>query len=177
MSVTIRVISGMAAALLATGIAADGAGAEAGPVGEQTCTSEFVYPHDLRGVTSVVLDVDGLPSPFEGTDLSDATLARTISAALSKAGLHVLSGFQAGVPTLHFHVLAVNSPAQGFFVITAELQEPCRVARGGGVEIGLCSTWSLGPRIGFFTRDRSAVVLTSVSEVTASFTEAWAHEN
>ena len=141
------------------------------------CSQPFIAPHDLRGIAIVRLDVDGLPSPIEGSGISEGTLTKSITAQLSKAGIRVAVEYDADDPTLHLQVLAVNHPAQWFYVITAELYEPCRVSRGGGIDIAFCTTWSEGPRLGFLSRDEPSALVTQVSDVVKQFIGIWAHDN
>lgn len=142
-----------------------------------SCTSEFVAPRELRGIKVVRLEVDGFPTPVEGSDISEVTLVRQLKGQLSKAGLVVAIDYVPDAPTLHIRVLPVRGASQHFFVITAELEEACRVPRSGGIEVSFCTTWSIYPRLGFFRDDDPSVLVTQVADVAKQFMDAWSYDN
>ena len=138
---------------------------------------EVVSSHELRGITAVRLDVDGLPAPVEGTDISEGTLAAQLRGQLLAAGLAVVAASGPDAPVLHVRVLPVRGNGQHFFVITAELEEPCRVARSGGIEMPFCTTWSVYPRLGVFVAGDAATLIGQVSDIGTQFIRAWSYDN
>jgi len=138
---------------------------------------EFVSPHELRGIKLIRLDVDGLPNPVEGTDITEATLAAQLREQISHAGLAVAAGYVPEAPRLHIRVLPVLGDSQHFFVITAEIEEPCRVSRAGGIDVPFCTTWSIYPRMGLFARGQPSALVGQVADVGTQFLRAWSYDN
>src|SRR5881628_1819573 len=98
-----------------------------------SCGSEFISPHELRGITTIRLEVDGFPTPVEGSDISEVTLAGQLKSQLSKAGLTVAVEYLPDAPTLHIRVLYVLAqPRRADFLSTGAdrgriLRNPTRI--------------------------------------------------
>ncbi len=141
------------------------------------CGSPYVSPHELRGIKIVHLQVDGFPTPLDGTHVSEVSLAAEVKRQLLDAGLKSSTEYVADAPTFHIRVLPVQGATQGFFVISAEVEEDCRVSRAGGVDVTSCTTWSIYPRLGFFNRGETSMIETQVADVAKQFVEAWSSDN
>ena len=141
------------------------------------CGTELVALHELRGIKTIRLEVDGFPTPVEGSDISEVTLTGQLKSQLSKAGLTVSVEYLPDAPTLHVRVLPVRGATQHFFVITAEIEEACRVPRSGGIDMPFCSIWSIYPRLGFFASEDPSVLVTQVADVGKQFLDAWSYDN
>jgi hypothetical protein len=139
--------------------------------------SELVSFHELRAIEAVRLNVDGLSGLIEGTDVSEVTLAAQLTSQLTKAGLKVVTELGSQAPTLHVRVLPIQGQDQRFFVITAELEEACKVPRSGGIDVPFCTTWSIYPRLGFFAAGDVSVLVGQFAGVGQEFVNAWTFDN
>jgi hypothetical protein len=142
-----------------------------------SCGTPFVDPHELRGIKTVHLDIDGFPAPLEGSQVSEVSLAAQVKRQLLEAGLKSSTEYLADAPTFHIRVLPVQGATQGFFVISAEVEENCRVSRAGGVDVTFCTTWSIYPRLGFFDRGDASIIEAQVADVVKQFVGAWSSDN
>jgi hypothetical protein len=161
--------------LMLLGILGSGLPASAEDVGSMDTRRATI--HELRGIKALRIRVDGLSGPIEGTEVSDSTLEAQLKNQVSKAGLAVITEPPGEAPTLHVRVLPIQGTHQNFFIITAALEESCRVSRAGGVEVPLCATWSIYPRLGVFGPGDVSVLVGQFMGVGRQFVDAWSSDN
>jgi hypothetical protein len=150
-------------------------GAESGTMARER---DFVPLRELRGITKVDLEVDGLPNPVEGTEITEESLAEDVTAALRKGGIKVAGPDDWDErPTLHLRVLAVKHETTYFYSIVVELEERCTPERDAELSIPWCTTWSFYPRLGVFPVERGEVLWLQVLEATKQFVDAWRTDN
>src|SRR2546425_11437314 len=90
-----------AAALLSLAMLVMGSAPDQSKTVSFSCGTPFVDPHELRGIKIVHLEVDGFPTPLQGTEISEVSLADQLKRQLIKAGLKSSTEYVADAPTLH----------------------------------------------------------------------------
>ena len=140
----------------------------------------FEPMRELRGITAVRIEVDGMPNPLQGTDVSEVTLAAAVKAELGRFNVPIadktdLSTLE--VPTLHITVLASLVNGAYYYVIQLSLIERCSVPRGPELRIPWCATWYIPVRFGFLNVDAAGTLQDKVLLAVSEFGKRYARDN
>ena len=128
---------------------------------------------DLEGLTAIRLQIDGITKPIGKSAVSEATIRQVVTQQLEQVGLRVIQSPLVTAPTLSLRVLAPMHDSEYFYVITLGLVERCTTARKPNREILFCNTWSIYPRIGFFSTGEESRLIATATDAVKQFIDAW----
>jgi hypothetical protein len=163
-------VAGVVASLVATAAPGPALGARDRP---------FVGSGELKGISDVNLEVEGLPNPIGQSQTSEKTIRDAIVRQLTAAGLKVTGSiaWPKESPTLRIRVLAPRTDSQYAYVVSVELEERCTVARTPSLTRGPCETWSIYPRIGFLPLGQESSLSSVATLAVQQFVDAWVYDS
>ncbi len=139
--------------------------------------SELVLTHELRGLTVIRLDVDGLPHRLQGSDVSEVSIAASVLRELKTAGITILATGTEDIPTLHVRVLAPLIDTRFFYSISVELEETCNPKRMPKMDLPGCTTWSITPLVSTLELNQAPYLEKIVLQAVDQFIADWKADN
>jgi hypothetical protein len=132
---------------------------------------------ELRGISAIRVEVDGMPNALEGTSISEKTLAVDVKESLVSLGVPLAKELDLQAPRLHIIALAHRIEGAYSFTIVVQLEERCSVARNPDLTIPWCVTWSAYPSIGSMAIAQAADIKDKVVQSANRFGTAWTADN
>ena len=145
----------------------------------QPVIADWVEPlpplHELSGVTSVRVDLRGMPAALEGSQVTEASLRTSAVARLKRGGIKVVDDINAS--TLNISVLPIEYQSTYFVTIQVDLREPCSITRNPSPTGSTCVTWSTGPQVGIVNKGAESRLEQLLLAAVDRFVSMWQFDN